>query len=843
MPQALIAAAISIGTSLASAGIGLLFTPSQEIEGQRLDNLNAPKSNYGEPIPKPFGTVRVPGNLFWANKIIERSKKKRRGKGGGGTTTKTYSYFGEFAVLLCEGPIVGIRRIWLNSRVVYDVRDEASAETKANSAAWASKYLSTYLGTNSQGADSLIQSSVGADNCPAYRHRAYLVFRQLPLEEYGNRFPQVSVEVCTSGTVAIPTNPTLASILTYVCQTAGLESSQIDTWDLTDTVRGFLLDRTKTPKEIIEQLQQVYHFHVVESGGRLRFLPYERTQVATITGLAAHEYGQERPQFDYEQERIPDLELPTQISFAYPDPYRDYQTSVVRAKREGNPTGESNPKITLPIVFLSHEAQPKVERMLSLLWLRRRTYKFTLPLRFIFLEAGDVVRLQLNTGYQRVLLSKVMVGANFILECEAIAYEDTIITADPEEATAPDPSPVLGTGEANLKVLDIPLVQDSDTDNGLYLAMDGVKVASVFVSRNAGASWQLAKNLELPSTMGVCNTTLGATGGVSVTITDGELESVLASDLTYGENTALVGNEIIRFETATLTAPNTYNLPESGLIRGVRGTEAYISTHGAGERFVLLSDYLERVEGLTSDLGEELQFKAITGDQSLEDVDPVIVTVVGNSLKPYSPVNLTATKDLTGKITLSWQRRDRKQGEATTYTDLPLSETVESYEIEIFNGASVVRTLTSNSPSVAYSVADQTTDFGGLQTSVTFTVYQISAVFGRGTGKTATLTPTELAATPEITGFTPTGAVVGDTVTVYGTGLTSTTSASIGGTPVTGLTVVDDNSLTFTLPAGAETGKLSLTTPGGTTESATGFFVSDPAGTANLNYEEIRFFL
>jgi hypothetical protein len=279
------------------------------------------------------------------------------------------------------------------------------------------------------------------------------------------------------------------------------------------------------------------------------------------------------------------------------------------------------------------------------------------------------------------------------------------------------------------------------------------------------------------------------------------------------------------------------------LVRGVRGTEAYVSTHGSGERFVLLSDYLERVDGLTSDLGEELQFKAITGDQSLEDVDPVTITVVGNSLKPYSPVNLTATKDLTGKITLSWQRRDRKQGEATTYTDLPLSETVESYEIEIFNGASVVRTLTSNSPSVAYSVADQTTDFGGLQTSITFRVYQMSAVFGRGTGKTATLTPSTLAATPEITGFTPTGAVVGDTVTVYGTGLTGATAASIGGTPVTGLTVVDDNSLTFTLPSGAETGKLSLTTPGGTTESATGFFVSDPAGTSNLNYEQVRFFL
>jgi hypothetical protein len=753
--------------------------------------------------------------------------------------------------------VVGIRRLWFNSKLVYDQSGEATSISKTNSTNWAAKYLRIYTGTSNQSPDSLIQASLGSNNTPAYRNRVYIVLERLPLEEFGNRFPQVSAEIVTAGTVASPIRVPLSTILKYCCTESGLSLSQVDTSLLEleeayllggNQIEGFLIDKSKSPKEIIEQLQQIFHFHIVESEGKLKFLPYERPSVLNIlpSDLACHEYGQTRPDKNYEQLRQADLELPTEISLTFNDPHFQYQASVARAKREGNPGKESNPQITFPIVATKQQAREIAERILYLIWLRRRSFKFTLPPKYLYLEAGDVVTLPLATGSQKVQITKLTVGANFILEIEAVAYDPTRLSVAENDADiVPTPNPVGAASDTNLLLLDIPLVQDSDLDNGLYLAADGDenwKGAAIYVSRNGGASYNFAKTFEQPSTKGVCNTTLGGGGEatVSVTINDGELESVAAGDLEAGENTALVGNEIIRFETATLTAPRTYTL--SKLVRGVRGTEAFISTHGSGERFVLLSDYLVRVDGLTSDLGQSLQFKAITGDQSLEDVDAVTVTPVGNSLKPYSVVNPTATKDLTGKITFSWQRRDRKAGEATTYTNLPLSETSESYEIDIMNGGAVVRTLTTLSPSVAYTVADQTTDFGGLQTTVTVRIYQLSSVVGRGTVREAVLTPSTLAATPEISGFTPTGASTGDTVTVYGTGLTGATDASIGGTPVTGLSVVNDSELTFTLPAGASTGKLSVTTPGGTVESSTGFAVTTGAS-VTINYERVRFFL
>jgi hypothetical protein len=64
---------------------------------------------------------------------------------------------------------------------------------------------------------------------------------------------------------------------------------------------------------------------------------------------------------------------------------------------------------------------------------------------------------------------------------------------------------------------------------------------------------------------------------------------------------------------------------------------------------------------------------------------------------------------------------------------IPLSELTEEYEVEIMNGGSVVRTFTGlTSPTVTWTAAMQTTDFGSTQSSVSWRVYQVSDAVGRG---------------------------------------------------------------------------------------------------------------
>lgn len=51
-----------------------------------------------------------------------------KGMGGGGTQV-SYTYSASFAIGLCEGPIIGVRDIWADSKLIYDVSGTATVGT------------------------------------------------------------------------------------------------------------------------------------------------------------------------------------------------------------------------------------------------------------------------------------------------------------------------------------------------------------------------------------------------------------------------------------------------------------------------------------------------------------------------------------------------------------------------------------------------------------------------------------------------------------------------------------------------------------------------------------------
>ena len=74
--------------------------------------------------------------------------------------------------------------------------------------------------------------------------------------------------------------------------------------------------------------------------------------------------------------------------------------------------------------------------------------------------------------------------------------------------------------------------------------------------------------------------------------------------------------------------------------------------------------------------------------------------------------------------------------------DAPLAEEMEAYEVEILNGATIKRTLTTTTTSAIYTAAQQTADWGGLFApgdTLDIRIYQLSALIGRGAAKTITL--------------------------------------------------------------------------------------------------------
>lgn len=177
--------------------------------GPRLSDLSVQTATYGAPVQRVYGTIAVWGNIFWLenNQLKETEKTQKSsggGKGlsslvGGGSSTRVYSYSATIAVGLCEGPITGIRRIWIGPKLVYDIGSSNEQELIASMEFGANFKL--YLGTEDQLPDPRMQATLGVANVPAYRGLAYLVFFDLGLGDYGNSLPvaQIKVEVVKDG--------------------------------------------------------------------------------------------------------------------------------------------------------------------------------------------------------------------------------------------------------------------------------------------------------------------------------------------------------------------------------------------------------------------------------------------------------------------------------------------------------------------------------------------------------------------------------------------------------------------------------------------------------------------
>ena len=139
------------GASIDSA----LFGSTKRIEGPRLGNTRIMEADEGAGIARIYGTVRVAGQVIWTTRFEEVSTRQRQGGKGGApkTETTTYSYYGNVAIGLCEGPVAGIRRVWADGEEL-DLTEVA---------------YRVHPGDEAQAPDPLIEARQGAGNAPAYR--------------------------------------------------------------------------------------------------------------------------------------------------------------------------------------------------------------------------------------------------------------------------------------------------------------------------------------------------------------------------------------------------------------------------------------------------------------------------------------------------------------------------------------------------------------------------------------------------------------------------------------------------------------------------------------------------
>ncbi len=205
--------------------------------------------------------------------------------------------------------------------------------------------------------------------------------------------------------------------------------------------------------------------------------------------------------------------------------------------------------------------------------------------------------------------------------------------------------------------------------------------------------------------------------------------------------------EVLQFGVAELIAPGRYRLTR--LLRGQRGTEDAMGAPAlAGARVVVLDEALAPLPVSEAALGLEANWRVGAASKPVSDRSyrALGFTPGGVGLRPFSVAHVEQPWRKArepGDLVIRWTRRSRAlAADSWTAPEVPLAEEAEAYEVEILDGAIVRRTLASATTSVTYTSAQQAADWGaplGPGDALDIRVFQLSALVGRGTPKTVTL--------------------------------------------------------------------------------------------------------
>src|SRR6056297_3150179 len=548
----------------------------------------------------------------------------------------------------------------------------------------------------------------------------------------------------------------LAALVRHLCLRAGLPESRIDVTGLWGAVEGYVIGALESPRASITTLARHFGFDAVETEGVIRFVMRGRAAVASVSpdDLVAAREGDV-----LELARGQETELPQALKWQVARADEDYEAAQVEARRITVDTTRIASE-SFPMAVPPEEAERRCRRALMEAWTGRESAVFRLPPSRLALDPADVIHLDHDGRLSEMRL--VSIADAEARGIEAVRQDRASYDLPPGDPRAVSLETPLVLGAPDISLLDLPqLTEDQPAHRPLIAAHARPWPGEIAVFRSAEADgFALLTSFGTRARMGtlVSDFYAGPTsrfdlGNVLVVdLLTGTLESVTDLTLFGGANALAIESapdvwEIVQAGAAELLAPGRYRLTR--LLRGQRGTEGAMGNPApAGARVVVLDDSLASLPIAEADLGIPWNWRIGPASRPVSDETYVAqsFTPAGVGLRPFSVAHVEQPwrrPRTPGDLTIRWTRRSRAlAADSWGGLEVPLSEELEAYEVEILDGATVKRVLNTTATSAVYAAADQTADWGaplGPGDTLDIRIFQLSALVGRGAPKTVTL--------------------------------------------------------------------------------------------------------
>lgn len=532
----------------------------------------------------------------------------------------------------------------------------------------------------------------------------------------------------------------------------------VDATAMTDTMPAYVTRKRSNARRALESGARAFGTRMVESDFLAKFL---NGGVAPSFAISEDDMGAtagDTPVTDpLELTSLGEQRFFETATINFVDPDFDYQPNTQSYKRRREAiTVRGSTEFSFPGALHVDQAMQIIKRILLNIWSHSIRVKVPVNWDYLLVDPADVGTVTKDGVTLQFEVDTVDVGANGVIVLEGLTdvTETAVNTAVGATALGFIPQAIVLSGTTDFMVLDSVLLRAQDDGPIVYAGAgnpDPTAWPGASIRRSAdGTDYSNFTSVTPSRAFGYGRTDATLGGGVpdvwdrvntlKIWMSFGTLASDTEDNVLNGANTLLIGVpgrwEVVNFLNATLNADGSYTVDT--LLRGELGSEQYIGNHVAGDRVVVVDmDTLVRVPVGLADLNQTFSYRSVTiGSSVLGPVSEQELEII--ALKPRAPSHVTGSISA-NDWNLTAVRRTRLGGEWEDLTGfVQLGEDGENYEWDIpIPGGT--RILTSTSPTVTYTSAQQVADWGDDQTELTWTVYQMSASVGRGFGTEKTV--------------------------------------------------------------------------------------------------------
>lgn len=515
-----------------------------------------------------------------------------------------------------------------------------------------------------------------------------------------------------------------ANILIYqLFRDANIDTELIENIEVDEFVDGFVVNNSISVRDALYILQKVYFFDCIENNGKISFISNKKsnrnnkaiTEVYDDELISEDKSGTKK---FITTTNLSNNDLPKKLNLIFLDKNNDYDTTSVYSERNCIDSNKSDIE-TIPVVLDSEKARNIAEISLYSSWIERTTFNFVLPIKYLYLNGSDLIKLYANKN-ELILKIKNVELENNLVKVEATQFDSTIYKYIDNKPLNPNLEIISEVGETYLKILEIPAINQEMLNkicvflviNGEFLNWNG---ANVYFSDDYSKTYKTIEEARNNSLLGhVINKPENARpyyfdiknklkisfhGGVDTE----KFKNITDLELYNGENKALYGNEIIQFKNIALENDGSYSV--SGLLRGLYGTENEIENHKTGDIFIILDTDIITQEFSYDKINFSYFYKAVSFENDIIDAKAQLYTLSAKNLKPLPPCHLKV-KCIDKKIFIKWEERGRGYTNWIDNTDYISIENNGKFNVEIITDDKIIDSFSTTDKYLEYIVDD-----------------------------------------------------------------------------------------------------------------------------------------